>query len=434
MKSRRGLDVSTQDARAVDALDTFSDRLLRIAPGAEEILSASDRFPHEPTVQLAKAFFWLFGQTADAQGQAAAALAAIPDGALNARELRWQNALLLWHDRSFDAAASVFESITCEWPEDLAAAKAAEFLYYVLGQQFSGPRFRNHMMRMRSVHENDPDFLSMEAFAHELCGDMELSRTRAEASLSLAPGHPWAQHALEHILLWEGNSDEALRVMTAWIADWESCARPIHSHNAWHLALAHVDRLENTDGFQVFDAHVWMKTPDMVVEQLDSIAYLWRAEMAGIDIPQDRWMDLLPHISLPSRTLFMPFASAHYAYALARAGENDGLAELLTLAERRSMQSDAEAKRVWAPTGLSVVRAAAAHGGGDFSLAAQEFTAALPRITHIGGSDAQDDLFRFAHIDSLRHAGHRADARTALERRMHLKTPSPLECSMLAAL
>lgn len=421
------MDLSTASPDVATAFDDFSDRLLRIAPGAEAILDATSKNPDESVLQMATALFWLFGQTAEAQAHAEEALASVHHASLNSREMTWFRALQLWQQCHFEAAARSFEELTHKWPEDLVAAKAAEFLYYILGQQHSGTRFLNHMMRLETHHPRDPDFLAMKAFAHELCGGMAEARRNAETALEITPRTPWAHHALEHVLLWEGNADSAIALMESWVADWEASARPVHSHNAWHLALAHLDRLNPERAFATFDAHVWMQTPESVVEQLDSIAFLWRSEMAGFDVPESRWKELVPVIAGNSKVLFMPFATAHYSYALSRAGAAGEVEELLTLAARRAADDDAEATRVWAPTGLPVVRASAALGSNRAAEAADEFDLASPRLTEIGGSDAQDDLFRFAHIDSLRRCGRKTDANNLLASRLSNKTASPLE-------
>ncbi len=431
MVSKRGLETSTDSAKILQNLDNFSDRILRISPGAEEILTVAESSPDEPTVHLACGLFWLFGHTREAQNQASTALQQIPPGSLNLREIQWLSALTLWHQKDFTRAVEILEALTHEWPADLLAAKAAEFLYYVLGQQHNGPRFRNHMQRLRMLHAGDPDFLAMDAFAHELCGDGVRARHSAEQALEIAPRNPWAQHALEHVLLWEGNPEAAIVVMERWVADWEASARPIHSHNAWHLALAQLDRLENKRAFTVFDTHVWMTTPDMVVEQLDSIAFLWRAEMAGVDVPRSRWQALVPYITPVSTALFMPFATAHYAYALARAGEKEALQAVLSATAARANDNDAEARRVWRPTGHTIITASAALGSQEYEVAANRFEIGMPRLTEIGGSDAQDDLFRFAHIDSLRKSGRDSQATAMLKARMEAKTPSPLEESLV---
>jgi tetratricopeptide (TPR) repeat protein len=431
----RFLPVSTNEPEVAGACRDFYARLLRIAPGVEEIVDVARRFLDEPVLDLACAFLWLFGQTPEAQERAGAYLTRAEErvGRLDAREKAWVAALRLWHGRAFDAAAGAFEEITSLWPRDLPAAKAAEFLYYILGQQESGPRFLAHMERLADFHRSDADFLAMRAFAHELCGETAEARDRAEEALALTPFNPWAQHALEHVLLWEGSPEEAVDRMEGWLGTWDRAGRVIHCHNAWHVALMHLDRLGVERAFAVYDGHVWGHAPEMVVEQLDGIAFLWRAEMAGVEVETERYRVIVPHVLPVAGTLFMPFVSAHYAYALARAGEGEALEEMLAKVDARAADDDAEARRVWAPVGRAIIRGAAALGAGDAGAAAEWFDPVMDRMTRIGGSDAQDDLFRFAHWESLRGSGRKADARAWLRRRLGQKRPSPLEESLLAA-
>jgi len=62
-----------------------------------------------------------------------------------------------------------------------------------------------------------------------------------------------------------------------------------------------------------------------------------------------------------------------------------------------------------------VIEAAAAFGGGDRARAAALLDPVMPMMTSIGGSDAQDDLFRQTYLRSLQAAGRRADAAAYFE-------------------
>ncbi|MEP7330438.1 MAG: hypothetical protein ABI777_14610 [Betaproteobacteria bacterium] len=427
---------STTEPSAIVALDDFADRIMRIDQGAERILDAVARSPDDASLHLAATFFWLFGQTPKAQDEADRYLVDVraAQGRLNPRERAWANGLDLWHRKAFDAAACVFEAITSTWPDDLLALRAAEFLYYVLGQQYSGPRFAAHTERLAHRHADHPDFLAIHAFANELCGRPFLARAHAERAIALRAINPWAQHALAHVVLWEGNDATASTMLDGWLTQWPQVARTVHCHNAWHVALMHMDRLESERAFAVYDEHVWGKTPDYVVEQIDAIAFLWRAEMAGVVVDGARWKAIVPHIIPLCMTLFMPFTTAHYAYALARGGDAKSVHELLRVAQRRASDGDPEALRVWHPVGMGIVRAAAALGAGDARRAVAHFDSAMPDMTRIGGSDAQDDLFRFAYIDSLRRAGRQTDATAFLRDRLAHKQASPLELQLLAQL
>ncbi|MGA7488358.1 MAG: hypothetical protein WBW74_15650, partial [Xanthobacteraceae bacterium] len=296
MKDARGLELTTHDAAAVAAADDFAARLLRLDRGVEAILDAAERWPEASIIGLYAAAFWLYGQTGSALANAAARLHAVEALTMNARERALYRALTLWHVNDNLRAVEAMEAITAEWPDDLCTAKLAEFLYYVLGQQHMGPRFRAHMDRLEPVHSGDPDFLAMAAFASELCADYPLAEARAERALAIEPRNPWAQHALSHVLIRQGRVGEGLARMQSFLPLLATCGRPIHSHDAWHLALLHLEELDVAATMRVFHQHIWGITPDFVVEQLDAISLLWRIEMAGT--PMDaQWPSITEHVA-----------------------------------------------------------------------------------------------------------------------------------------
>jgi tetratricopeptide (TPR) repeat protein len=426
MKDARGLDVTTDDATAVAAADDFAARLLRLDQGVEAILDAAKRWPDTPIVQLYAATFWLYGQTDGALETAAVHLRACDALAMNTRERALHRALALWHGNDNLRAVEAMEAITTEWPSDLLTAKIAEFLYYVLGQQYMGPRFRAHMRRLEGAHAEDPDFLAMTAFASELCSDYAAAEAVAERALAIEPRNPWAQHALSHLLIRQGRVAEGLARLESFLPLLATCGRPIHCHDAWHLALLHLEQLDVAAAMRVFRTHIWGITPDFVVEQLDAIALLWRIEMAAG--PMDaQWPSIAEHIAPRALETFMPFMNAHYVYALARAGRTDVVEAALAGVRARSAADDEEAKRVWAPVGRAVIEAAAAFGAGDRARAAALLDPVMPMMTSIGGSDAQDDLFRQTYLRSLQAAGRHVDAAAYFDAITAGKSRTPLD-------
>ena len=93
----------------------------------------------------------------------------------------------------------------------------------------------------------------------------------------------------------------------------------------------------------------------------------------------------------------------------------------------RSEADDDEATRVWAPVGRPIVEAAAAFGLGDRARAASLLDPVMPMMTAIGGSDAQDDLFRQTYLRSLQAAARHADAAAYFDRITGSKLRTPLD-------
>jgi len=404
---------------AADAVQDFRRRLLRFDAGAEAILPAAEEFPEDPMVQLCAAALHLYGQTDEnnlaAEGfldRAVACGGAVDSGPLH-------TALRLWLVQRYNEAACTLEEITTQDPGDLLAAKFAEFLYYIMGQQFCGPRFHAHMERLAPANGNDPDYLSMASFARELCGDFTGARKLAERSLGLEARNPWAEHTLSHVTIRLGEVEEGERRLRAFLPQAVTCSRPIHSHTAWHLALFDVERLNPAGALTIFHEHIWGFVPEMVGEQVDAIALLWRLEMAGADVSAE-WASLADFAERHTSESYMPFLTAHHAYALARAGRSEAGSRLVATAATRP-------EPLWREVGTPVVRAAAAFGLNRWQEAAEILEPVMPRLTTVGGSDAQDDLFRQTYFTALARSGRKADARRYWEHFNTGKKTSPLD-------
>lgn len=154
--------------------------------------------------------------------------------------------------------------------------------------------------------------------------------------------------------------------------------------------------------------------------------------MAGATAPDATWADVADHVEARVHECVFPFLSAHHGYALARAGRGDALAKLRESVQARTDRGDGESTRVWQPVGQAVVEASIAYGAGDYATTAALLDPVMPAVTAVGGSDAQDDLFRLAYLTALAGARRHADARRYWELMTAFKTPSPLDLQLRA--
>jgi len=384
-------------------VEDFRRCLLRFDAGAERILQGALDFPDDPMVLLCAAAFYLYGQTAEANATAASFLDRAERCGAGTVAPYLLKALRHWHAQDYEAAASIFEAATTADPRDLLAAKFCEFIYYIRGQQYSGPRFLAHMERLAPVNGSDPDFLAMYSFAQELCGNYAAARSLAEKSIGIEARNPWAEHTLSHVTIRLGDIAEGENRLRKFLPQAATCSRPIHSHTAWHLALFDLERLDYGDALQLFRAHIWGITPDMIGEQVDAIALLWRMEMAGADVTSE-WKAIADHVEPHVEECFMPFLSAHHAYALTRAGRGNA-------AEKLHATVGAQSPPLWKAIGAPVVEATVSYGRGEWKKAAEQLAPVMDQMTAIGGSDAQDDLFRQMYFTALARAGQKTKAR-----------------------
>ncbi len=410
-KDERGVSITAEGEAAAAAVDVFVARLLRIDRGAEAILEAAKIFPGTPMIHLSAGAFCLFGQTPDTDKQAKVFLEVAEPllGGAGEREKMLHAALLRWWGKDHLGAVSLLEEMTQENPRDMFAAKIAEFIYYVLGQQQEGPRFLRHMERLAAANAGDPDFLAMHGFANELCGDVDAAERLAEQALERDIRVPWAHHCLAHVYLRRGEADAGVRRLEAMLPLWMEAGRVIHCHNTWHLAVAHLDRRSLDEAEELLRRHVWGVTPDLMVEQLDAISLAWRIEMAGRRL-DDIWSSLADRVAQHADQCYMPFINVHQIFALARVGAKEAIARCIARVRARTAANDPEALRTWRSAGLAVVEAAAAFGRGESAECATILRPVMEDATVVGGSDAQIELLRQTYLCSLIGSGRKSEA------------------------
>lgn len=429
-----GLILTAESPQAAAIVDAFEQHLLGLTPELDTIPAAAALYPETAMVQACAATYFLYGQDAASFAQADTFLnraEALVQEHGTEREARFIRALRLIYGGLFLDALELLEEQTRHFPRDLLAAKVAEFLYYFLGQQYNGHRFRSHMERLEKGNSGSAGYWSMRSFATELCGDFHLAQEEAERSLAIDPRQPWAHHTLAHILSRQGNAAQGIAEMEARLPIWRQCNRGIHSHNAWHLGLLYLDDLEFARIDKLIDSDLWGIAPDTVFEQLDTIALLWRLDLVG-KARDDLWPEVAEKVVPHSGECLTPFIEGHYAYALARGGQPEAAERATRHAAARAELDDALGREVWAAVGAPFVQACAEFGAGQTAVGANRLEPLLHELPKVGGSDAQDDLFRQATIAGLRDAGRTQDAHAVYDRSYGHKWRTAYDDKLLA--
>ncbi|MDG2304782.1 MAG: hypothetical protein P8R42_09020 [Candidatus Binatia bacterium] len=427
MQDARGVDVSSDSEAAIAALDHFSEQMLSLGPTPMRVLSDADENPGCGLLQAQAAVFHLYGMTEADNAAAATFLArARATGRPGPREDLWYAGVDAWLRGDYEAAMDGFEEITGRWPRDLLAAKVAEFHYYATGQHWQARRFLAHMERIAPVNQDSSHFLSMHAFALELSGRFDEARALAERAIDMVRASPWAHHCLAHVFIRRGEIEHGEAVMRDLEPTWDESGQPIHGHNAWHLALFSLARLDFEETLRIHRKSVSGALPGSVGEQVDAISLLWRIEMAGREL-DDEWASLADYLEPRAEECFIPFVTAHNVYALARAGRTEAVECQIAASRRARDATSGERRRVWDDAGLALVDACAAFAQGDSVRSATLLEPVVEGIGCVGGSDAQDDLFRQTFLSSLIRAGRRESANAVLARILDGRPPSPLE-------
>jgi hypothetical protein len=202
-------------------------------------------------------------------------------------------------------------------------------------------------------------------------------------------------------------------------------------HNWWHLALFKLAAMRRDDALADCRARVWGFDPADPQEHVDAISLLWRLELAGADVG-DAWASIATAVAARAEEQIFPFLTAHYCYALARAGQNEAAAAACAGMRAYGERRHDTARHAWREIGVPLVQGCIALAGGDATRAALLLDPIAGDLACAGGSDAQNDVFAQTYLVALLRAGRRAEARAVLTRRLGARAPMPLEQHWLA--
>jgi hypothetical protein len=428
---RNGYAVSTGSDAVIAALDRFTTDFLGARPEAAAVVALAEEHPGCVLAQAYAAALALFSQSrAEIERTAVPLLeraSALRAGA-TARESLLLDALLAWARNDLPTAIALHERLAADWPRDLVAAKIAEFLFY------EAPDYRRHlrfMDRIAEANEREPAFLAMHAFALELCRHDERAEATARRALELDQDTPWAHHALAHLTLNQRRIDDGLALLHAAEPTWAAHTPSLRAHNWWHLALLHLANEDVAAALRAYRENVVGADASSVFEHVDAISLLWRAELAG-HRQDDEWRRLAPHLVERALEQCFPFLNAHYAYALTRAGRHDVVQDSLARLRDYAFRQTGFSARVFRDVGLPLVTGCAAFAAGEAARCTVLLEPVMPEIACVGGSDAQNDLFRQTWVVALLDAGRQAEARKRLNARIAGSAPTAVEQGWLA--
>jgi tetratricopeptide (TPR) repeat protein len=307
-------------------------------------------------------------------------------------------------------------------PQDLSTLKIAQYHAFNAG---NATLMLKQAERCRAANESRAQFHSMLAFAHEQCHQLDNAEHAANTALSIEPTEPWAQHALAHIHLGRGTTEQGLAFMLQHTEDWQGLNSFMFTHNWWHLALFSIAEGQTQKALEIFDERCWGVEPDYSQDQIGAVSLLARLECAGVDVG-DRWQRLAPYLDSRAQDVVQPFLSLQYLYGLTRA-QRPQADELLQLIHRQADEPIVEQDRLlWQQVGISAAVCVHAHALGHYSEAAKHLSLVRHRLVEVGGSHAQRDLFDQLLLDAYMQTRQWASARNMLEARCRYEPHNPV--------
>jgi hypothetical protein len=409
-----GNEVSQASDTTLRGIDDFVTGFLGYEKKATNIIAAADGEPDSALANTYAGFIWMLleadGATRMAGRYLKCAKAAAADA--NARELMLLTQLERWIANDIPAVQSIGDELVTRFPRDLTSVKLHQYFSFNRGDAANMLR----IARVAEAENRDNAYLhGMLAFGYEQMHDLESAEREARLALKLKTKEPWAQHALAHVMLGTGRVAEGVEFLGEAQKTWVDLNSFMYTHNWWHKALFHISQGDNAAVFEAYDNHVWGIEPDLPQDQVGAVSLLARMEVAGMDVG-NRWEDVANHMAGRAHDTTLPFLTLQYLYGLARA-ERAEADQLMQAIEHRAATSANWDRVVWQEVALPAARGVIAHARGDHAAAARWLSTANPRMTEIGGSHAQRDLFGQLLLDAHLKLGNWAIAQRMLEMR-----------------
>ncbi len=382
MKDGRGLEVANAEAGAIAALDSLREEWLALGTRFDRFLSIADAEQACALLPVMAANIALSMNSHDGHALAARYLArakAMPAG--GAREKAWIAATDAALAGDGDKSLALHETLLAEWPRDLPAGRVGQILAANQGNAEAQLRIAE---RLAVANPEVSHVVGLRAFALAECNRLDEAEALARRSLESR----WAQRALVQCLDGRGRPVEGVSLLAS-LGDGGEEGR-------WHLArfLIDLDRLD--EAVALLDAPA--------ADPIDSIALLARLELRGVDV-EAHWSDVAAPLEQRLHEHFVPVLDLHTLYALARAGKQSAVTELLASLEDRAEQAKPFEREAWADGAVPMAHGLAAHARGEHAEAARLLGQAMPHLHRIGGSTAQRGLFAAIHLDALIKAG-----------------------------
>ena len=409
-----GNEVSTAEASTLAGIDDFIGGFLGYETRATNVLGAADADADSVLANIYAGFTWMFLEAAGAEERAQVYLERARAAARgsNAREGLMLSQLERWVAGDIRAVQTLGEEIVARFPLDLASVKLHQYFSFNRGDAAAMLAIAR---RAENANRDNPYIHGMLAFGYEQTHQLDLAERSARQALEIKQKEPWAQHALAHVMLSTGRVREGVEFLAAAQATWTDLNSFMYTHNWWHKALFHISMGDTTAVFDAYDNHVWGIEPSYSQDQIGAVSLLARMEIAGLDVG-DRWVQVAEYLRSRATDTLQPFLSLQYLYGLARAdfAEAD---RLMAAVEEKAASSTSFDRLVWREVVLPAARGVFAHARRNWDDAARYLTIANPRLSEIGGSHAQRDLFGQILLDAHLKLGNWAIAEQMLEMR-----------------
>lgn len=349
----------------------------------------------------------------------------------NDRERGHMAAVRAWVEGDFHAAVQAWETVLVHAPFDLMALMMIHLTDVLLGDVVGQ---RDCVARVFSLwDETVPGYefvLGFYSFGLEENRDFGLAEEMGRRAIALRPVHPYAFHAIAHVMEMKGRQLGGIHFMMSRRDDWAD--GNFRNHLWWHTALFHLDLGQTDQVFRIYDnALRGSGVSGEKYEELDSAALLWRLKLLDINVGE-RWHDLADKWERSATDTLYAFNDVHAMMAFAGDGRTDAQERLLSANERYlDHASDANAA-MSREIGVPFCKGLQAFAGEDYAGCVDRLLPVRYLTHRLGGSFAQRDIIGWTLLEAALRSRQGDLALALANERCALKPSSPLNWKLVA--
>ncbi|GAB5466975.1 MAG: tetratricopeptide repeat protein [Rhodospirillales bacterium] len=340
------------------------------------------------------------------------------------RERGHIRALRAWVDGDFFGAVQRWEEVLVAYPLDLLALEMVHLTDVLLGDVVGQ---RDCVARVFPLwDESLPGYefvLGFYAFGLEETRDFADAEECGRRALAIRPGHPYAIHAVAHVMEMQGRQSGGIWFLTSRQDDW--ARSNFRNHLWWHLSLLHLDLQQTDRVLEIYDGHLRATSPQGdKYEELDAAALLWRLKL--LDVPVgDRWQELADKWESSAEDTLYAFNDVHAMMCFVSAGKQDAAERLLNANERYCEHANDANVAMSREMGLPFLRALQDFAAERYDDCVERLLPVRYRTHRLGGSFAQRDMIGWTLLEAALRAGRYDLALALAHERCGLKPSSP---------
>ncbi len=349
----------------------------------------------------------------------------------NERERGHIAALKSWIDGDFFGAVQHWEEVLVLYPHDLLAMQLVHLTDVLLGDVVGQ---RDCIARVFPLwDESMPGYefvLGYYSFGLEENRDFAYAEELGRQAVAIRPQHPYAVHAVAHVMEMKGRQSGGIWWMTSRKDEWAKSN--FDNHLWWHLSLFHLDLQQTDEVLAIYDNHLRRREPsEEKYAELDSAALLWRLKLMGIETGS-RWKDLADKWEPAAADTLYAFNDVHAMMTFVCDGRNEAADTLLNSNERYVNHANDANVAMSRIIGLPFCKALQYFGNEEYGKCVDALLPVRYMTHRLGGSFAQRDIIGWTLLEAALRDKRYQLALALANERCSLKPTSPQNWKMAA--